>query len=430
MIDFDLQILIFVSIGRLYIAAAYYYLTYKHDLPTAINACESGLSLACSTGNIKQQCDALNRFAWIKWYLGDYPAAQIHAYESRRLAITSADLYREAQGLRIEAVCMNAVGNYRESIFLCKRAKYVLGLCGMLGSTTDQSIMNSQAEIHTFKSEYVEARNIHGQILKEWSLEDNPLPYGCALINIAHIDVSLGASTSDVLMNIHVAKSIFTEIENHELLHRCQVVEADLKLRERDMLGARSLFGEILWLSWGNDSELVTWVLERLGDVSRWESSIHMLTGQWTAVFLVHSLKLKQKLEIHKALQFLGDVFLRLSDEDTAISLFTIALEGFIRMDVHRSQAECLLRLGEISQRRDNLQKAVGLWERARPLFERSSQTAQIAHIDAMLAGTDKTVLEKGFLEELKVPAGATEEIGNDLTYLQRDAGEAKMLAV
>jgi hypothetical protein len=52
---------------------------------------------------------------------------------------------------------------------------------------------------------------------------------------------------------------------------------------------------------------------------------------------------LKEKLGILKALQFLGDVFLAQGEEYTALNLFTVALEGFTAMDVHRSRAECML---------------------------------------------------------------------------------------
>ncbi|KAJ7457762.1 hypothetical protein FB451DRAFT_1183084 [Mycena latifolia] len=40
-------------------------------------------------------------------------------------------------------------------------------------------------------------------------------------------------------------------------------------------------------------------------------------------------LKLAKKLETHKALQFLGDVYLEYGDQQTAMSLFVVALEGF-----------------------------------------------------------------------------------------------------
>jgi hypothetical protein len=104
----------------------------------------------------------------------------------------------------------------------------------------------------------------------------------------------------------------------------------------------------------------------------------------WTTVFLVHSLKRKEKLGIYKALKSLRDVFQEedISEEGkhTATSLFTVALEGFTEMDVDRSRAECIPQLGDISMGHSDLLKAVEFWERARPLFEHSSQAKQVQH--------------------------------------------------
>lgn len=97
-------------------------------------------------------------------------------------------------------------------------------------------------------------------------------------------------------------------------------------------------------------------------------------------MFLALSLKFKYKLGIHQALQFLGVIFLSDNDENSASSLFMVALEGFTLMDVHQRRAECMTRLGDISKGHGDLPKVVDHWETARPLFERSSQTKQVVH--------------------------------------------------
>jgi hypothetical protein len=112
---------------------------------------------------------------------------------------------------------------------------------------------------------------------------------------------------------------------------------------------------------------------------------------------------LKQKLGIYKALQFMGDGILAQDDEDTAITLFTVALEGFTDMDVHRSRAECMLQLGDVCKQHDNLLEAMEHWNMARPLFERSSQAKQVEAIDKRLASvSDQQCGHKlAFLEKL-----------------------------
>jgi hypothetical protein len=178
-----------------------------------------------------------------------------------------------------------------------------------------------------------------------------------------------------------------------------------------------------------------TYCLERLGDASCWGGLDGM--SSWTTVFLVHSLKRKEKLGIYKALQFLGDIFFYQNDEHTATSLFTVALEGFTEMDVHCSRAECMLQLGDVSKGHGDLLKAVEFWERARPLFERSSQAKQVQRIDERVANISEDVLEQhrnnlACLAELNAPAGTIEELEDDLSDIEDldkvDIGDEKNL--
>ncbi|KAJ7850855.1 hypothetical protein B0H13DRAFT_2360517 [Mycena leptocephala] len=156
----------------------------------------------------------------------------------------------------------------------------------------------------------------------------------------------------------------------------------------------------------------------------------------WTVVYLVNSLKRKEKLGIFKALQSLGDIFLYQNDEHTATNLFTVALEGFIQMDVHRGRAECMLRLGDISMGHGNLLKAVDFWDGARPLFERSSQAKQVNRINERLANISKDVLKQhrnlAHLPELNAQFGTVEELEADLSDIEDldkvDIGDEKEL--
>jgi tetratricopeptide (TPR) repeat protein len=364
---------------------------HKHDLSAATNFYEISYSLAVSTRNARLQSQSLAGRAWIKWHLGDYPEAQRYAFESQRVNRISADLFREARALLIEAACWIALGNYRQSISGCNRARDLLVLCGMSGGDTDHAIMTCQAEVHKFKSEYIEARNIHGQILGEASPEQDPYNHGLALHNITEIEVCIGVPKDDVQKSIDKVQTIFQALGSPRLLQLCDVLQADLNLREGDSLAAMDIYRESLNVSWGKNSEIVACCLERLGDVNH--SSCLLETSSWTTVFLVHALRSKEKLGIHKALQFFGDLLLTQGDRDTAISLFTVALEGFTYMDIHRSRAECMFCLGLISWENKDHLRAAELWQTARPLFQRSSQAKQVENIDERLAALSRHVL-------------------------------------
>ncbi|KAJ7912915.1 hypothetical protein B0H13DRAFT_1874358 [Mycena leptocephala] len=409
---------------KLYNVLATYYQA-MGDISSATKFCVAAISLALSTGNTKMHSQGLRNLAWAELTLGDCSAAQMHANEAQRLAIISADLYREAHALNIEATCYYTLGNYTKAMSLCIRARELLDLCGMSHGGLDHHIMNTQAEIHRFKSE----------ILEEASIQD-PYKYGFALFNVAEIDVLIGAPKDNVQRNCDTARRLLNTVGDVEGVTLCDIILADLYLREGNSLEANTILKRSLKVAL-KYSQIQTYSLERLGNTSYWGGSEQM--SSWTTVFLVHSLKRTEKLGIYKAFQFLGDVFLSQNDEHTAANLFTVALEGFTQMDVHHSRAECMLRFGDISMGHGDLLKAVEFWERARPLFERSSQAKQVQHIDERVADISEDVLEQhrnnlARLAELNAPAGTVEELEEDLSDVedldQMDIGEVKELGL
>ncbi|KAJ7874608.1 hypothetical protein B0H13DRAFT_2551489 [Mycena leptocephala] len=404
---------------RLYYALTIYY-RLKLDISTAKKFCEATISLALSTGNTKMQSHGLISLAGIKWTSGDYFTGQVHANEAQRLARISADLHSEAQALQMASVCCHSLGNYKQSISLCCRARDLMALCGMSGGLMDHRLMTTQAEIHNLKSEYIAARSIHLRILQETSVTQDFYAYGIALLTVAEIDVAIGSPMEDVQSVYEKAREIFSTRNLMTEVTMCDMVFADLHLREGNFLPAMTLFESCLKPSF-TQAEIMSYSLERLGNVKRW-SCPNWMSG-WTTVFFVHSVRRKEKLGIYKALQFLGDAFLAQDDEHTAVNLFTVALEGFTYMDVHRSRAECMLRLRDISKDHSDLLKAVELWTTARLLFEQSSQAKQVENIDQRLAGVNEDVLEQhrknlACLAELTAPLGTVDEI-NDLSDIE-----------
>jgi hypothetical protein len=107
-------------------------------------------------------------------------------------------------------------------------------------------------------------------------------------------------------------------------------------------------------------------------------------------MYLGFAYKSKEKLALHKALWFLGDAVVVNKDEDTAFTLYTVALEGFTYMDVHQSRAQCMLRLGDLADKQGNTSVAIAHLKAARPLFERSSQAKDVRQIHSRLANFEK----------------------------------------
>jgi tetratricopeptide (TPR) repeat protein len=214
--------------------------------------------------------------ARFNWMLGYYSAAQVYAHESQRLARISAEPYREAGALCTEAVCLYALGDYKQSISLFNRARNLLGLCGASGGRIDRTIIIHQGEVHKLKSEYAEAGSIHHGLLQEASINRDPYHHAVALLNVAEIGVYIGAPKQTVQGDIQTARKIFNTREMHMEVVMCETTLANLYLREGNMQAAESLLQKCIRLTI-TDPQILPYCLEQLGDVSRWNGSLSVI---------------------------------------------------------------------------------------------------------------------------------------------------------
>jgi tetratricopeptide (TPR) repeat protein len=111
--------------------------------------------------------------------------------------------------------------------------------------------------------------------------------------------------------------------------------------------------------------------LEKLADLSTGMNDV-TTTLQWTGIYLGLALKTKEAVPTMQALRCLGQIFFAQGDYETALSLFSLALDRFTIMDVHRWRADCMVRIADIWEQRGETRKSVVLWKAARPLFETS----------------------------------------------------------
>jgi hypothetical protein len=243
-------------------------------------------------------------------------------------------------------------------------------------------ILILKAQVHMLKSEYTAASNIHTELVEDMASDKDSYLHAVALNNRAHIYLEIDRPVDDVQKDISASRTIFHEIGRTSSLLWCDVLQARLKLKAGDILGARKMFQDSLTMSWGKEPQTVASCLEALGKTDNWTVpslssswttdnwTVPSPSSNWTIVFLVYSSLSKKSLGIYKGLQFLGDSVLREGDSGTAMKLFHVALEGFARMGVHRSSGECLLQLGDIAEEQNLRSRAIALWNAARPLFE------------------------------------------------------------
>jgi tetratricopeptide (TPR) repeat protein len=234
---------------------------------------------------------------------------------------------------------------------------------------------------------------------------------------MAFIDIATGVDSKIIHQTLDVAQSHLKALYGfpaRETSLFADYAVAELCLRDGCHSDARRMFQKCFTLSEDLSIELAFYGSERCGDLSTGMNDIQT-TLQWTGIFLGLALKCKHRHQTIQAFRCLGQIFSAEGDNETALSLFTVALDAFTLMDVHRWRADCMVRIGDILNDRGQVMKAVELWNTARPLFERSSQMKDIIKIDAKLAEVDAAVLveyeeQLQRLAELHVPVSAPEE--------------------
>jgi tetratricopeptide (TPR) repeat protein len=374
--------------AKFYNAAGCYSLDFRLDTPQALLFFQKALELSKLCGDSDQYSSVLLSIALLKHRTGNYYTAQEYATEAQRLSKLSGNLFQESRGLRIGAMCSTSLGNFEQSMNQLHRGKEILSICGMSGGDLYSGMITAQAENHLLKSEYSEARNTYSQMVEATSPEKSAVSYAISLLNIALIDTMIGADTKDVNSGVDKARKIFRDRNLGQNIKLCSVLQAAIEFREENFTLAKIKFQECLYSVWGADHEAESFCLERLADIRAWP--VDGWCYQWPAIYLGHAYKSKDKLAIHKAFIFLGDMFNADKDEETASNLYMIALDGFTHMDVHCSQAKCMIRLGDLAKGQGYISKAIALWKAAQPLFESSSQAKEGAQIDSRFLAVEK----------------------------------------
>ncbi|KAF8137892.1 hypothetical protein K438DRAFT_732958 [Mycena galopus ATCC 62051] len=378
--------------ARFYRAVGVYFHGHKGDATEATGLLQHALKLSEQCGDINEQCSVLFEISLLQNLIGLYAAAQDHASRAQKLTKLSGNLYLEAQANRVGARCSTALGKYQEGAEQLERARELLRICGMSGGVIDRGITLDQAEIHLLKSEYAQCRSIHSNLVEKSSSREDSLVHATALLNIATIDTIIGVASQEVYHNLCRGREIFrNENYSKRTLSMCDAIQASIELRDGKFNTARHKFEKYLRSPSGMDNELQCFCLDHLANIKCWPAGGWQY--KWPAIYLALAYKSKAKLTLHKALLFLGDIFV-IHHEHTATNLYQVALAGFTQMDVHLSRAQCMLRLGDLANKQGCTSEAINFWKAALPLFVQSSQAKDVAEIDSKLASIEQAYQE------------------------------------
>jgi tetratricopeptide (TPR) repeat protein len=400
----------------------------KSDFARALRYYEIAHSLAESIGyptHVGEE--ALNNICNILIITGKPLRALKCAKEAHRCAEHIGNIYGQASSLSRQARCHIILANYRCAQHLLQISRDIMTACGQQQSALRLGILNYEAEIHLVKSEYLESRNL--QVTLASCSQPTSYIAIMANLNVAFIDIAIGADSKDIRQNLDIARSHLKALYGRRARETGLIADygaAELCLRDGPVAVAREMFERFLVLSQDFSTDVALYGLGRLGDLSTGMNDTPT-TLRWAGIFLGMALNCKDKLCTMQAFRCLGQIYSAESDDETALSLFKAALDGFSFMDVHRWRADCMVRIADILNTHGEVVKAVELWKAAKPLFERSSQMKDILKIDAKLAAVDSAVLveyqeQLQQLSELHIPVGAPEE-----TYVVEDEEEEKL---
>ncbi|KAF8144491.1 hypothetical protein K438DRAFT_1873918 [Mycena galopus ATCC 62051] len=372
--------------AEFYEAAGRYFFYHKGDAQQASQFLHKAQEKSEHCERSTWQCSPMIQLSRFNLYTGNHSAAMAYVTAAQNLPQVAGNLYQEGVANYLGARLYGQLGDYQKSVAQLQRAGELLHIYGMSRSALAHDIILAQAEIHLLKSEYTEARHLFCQVTETTSAEDNSVAYASSL-NVGSIDIMMGQAKEDIYQKLQVAQEIMRRDSPIDI-PACITVQAVIELRDEKFDSAKAKFQECLCLSWGKNPGAENSCLEQLANIRAWPTNTWGY--KWPIVYLASATKLKAKLDLYKALLFLGDAFIANNDENSAANLYQVALVGFTQMDVHHSQAQCMLRLGDLASKHGCTLEAITYWEAARPLFERASQTKDVAQIDSRLATWEK----------------------------------------
>ncbi|KAJ7879413.1 hypothetical protein B0H13DRAFT_1892222 [Mycena leptocephala] len=220
--------------------------------------------------------------AQIEYRSGDYPTAQQHANEAQKLAKSAGNLLDEARALRIEATCYATT-------------KFELVPRFVVGNYGHASFLFHRA----------------GELVKLCGMSGGTLD---------HLNVAGKAE-------VYRLKSEYAEAKKFNM----QIAENTSTEKDPYMhASALSNVAEI---------DIIIGTAEQAvrDNIDKAKIIFQKLEYQLGVT------QSKEKLAVHKALLFLGDVFFHSGEKDTGHTLFIVALDEFISMDIHLSRADCMV---------------------------------------------------------------------------------------
>ncbi|KAJ7236840.1 hypothetical protein C8J57DRAFT_1728170 [Mycena rebaudengoi] len=343
-----------VGEAKLYNAAAQYY-SVGYNVVLAIKFCDKVLAMKPSDDT--ERCRAI------------LAACELRGSTRRdkhgiRLALEAQRIAQRMGHLKLEPKCLTMQAT------LC--ASHAYNRMGLQESREDLGILDGEAFIYYQLTEYRRARDVRMAIVRLTSLDKCACFHLHALINVIHDDVVLGEDEPDILSRIEVVDEMAQRIGFYTARPLCDLARAEVNHPKQNLTVATIQYKQCLNIFRGADEWAACACFGHLSDLAL-DQDIDDAT-RWVMAYFAFSHTRAVVTHKFHAVRRLGDINLAIGDEETAISLFTVALQGYSGMGVHRGRAECIVRPGGIFSKHGDIRAARELWEVAERFFMRSSQ--------------------------------------------------------
>jgi hypothetical protein len=274
-------------------------------------------------------------------------------------------------------------GNLRRALELCMEAEESFMWGGMGGSDRYLEILDLRANLHSLKSESLEAHQAFAQLAQKTSPTCSPAFHAHALCGMVEMEILMEDITADTLSNLNAAETVYMSADSPRIIW-CSALAAKISLMHGDTEIARVAFLECLSKSRGIFPAIVQECLAALADPGH---KMHgpIDTFRWAVVYFASAQKANEPADRLEALRRLADVHMIMGDDETALHLFHTALKGGTSMGIYRLRAECMVGIGDIMLRCRETMQAMDIWEAAHPLFVRSSHRKDAALVNQRL---------------------------------------------
>ncbi|KAJ7722620.1 hypothetical protein B0H16DRAFT_1737666 [Mycena metata] len=220
--------------------------------------------------------------------------------------------------------------------------------------------------LHLQKTEYLEAKVLLEEVV-ESRHSCRPHDNIKAYTDLAEVGIAMNLDPVLVLKSLAIAR---TQITRRQLIHGqlgCDIIAADLSLRDGDLISTKRVFEDCLPQFHRHDPRTL-FCAERLADIShRFSDRVQEI--RWNGVCVALAFRHSNRLGAMNALRQFAALLDALEDQATALALLSVVLAAFEAAGAHQRVGECRMHIASIWESRGELLLAIDFLTAARPAF-------------------------------------------------------------